>query len=149
MYADEELMSGIIGLERCLWCWRVPELEVESHQPKTPAAQTRRRAAKLKRQVWIVEVGLSTSAAGGSVGRGGARSGVAGERCVPSTARRCEWKDDIEPLRRRSASPGVSVAGFRVPSGVNKRGEFSVASSSARGCTAAGFVGASERVKPR
>jgi len=68
---------------------------------------------------------------------------------VPFTARKCEWKDDIEPFRGRSASPGVSLAGLRVPSGDNKRGEFSVASSSARGCTAAGFVGVSERVKPR
>lgn len=82
------------------------------------------------------------------MGRGEARSGVAGERCVPSTARRCEWKDDTEPFRGRSTSPGASRAGLRVSSGVSKSGELSVASSSVRGCTAA-FVGASERVKPR
>ena len=88
----------------CLRVWPGPEREVESHQPKTPAAQTRTRAVRLKRRVCFAEVGLRAFAAGASVGLGGGRRGVAGERCVPSTATRAEWKEAEEPLRGRFAS---------------------------------------------
>ena len=103
----------------------------------------------LKMMAWMVEVGLRLCAAGGSLGRGGGKRGVAGERCVPSTLVRWEWKEDVEMRRdiERSASAGVKCP--ELPSRSNN-GDASVASSSsALGIGGGSLVSASESVKPR
>ncbi len=56
-------------------------------------------ANRLKTIVWRVDVGLRFCAAGGSDVFGARRSGVAGERCVPSTLVRWSRKDDVERVR--------------------------------------------------
>lgn len=89
MVSPLEIVGGGFGSWWSRWCGYCGcEDRADSHQPKTPAAQTRRRALALYRIEDRV-VGLLRVWEGGvPVAFEAGHRGVAGERCAPSTARR-------------------------------------------------------------